>query len=101
MTPPPSSNSDKTTERVHLTQPIEGDDCLPLFSDSDETVDWSQPTGGDIGDQPILDPHVWEFISGTGSPGGGGDEPNQSVMPKPSIHAPSNGSGGALIGRRL
>ena len=81
MTPPPSSNSDETTETVDLTQPVEGDDCLPLSGNLDKTVDWSQPARGDLRDIPLLDPHVWEFLSGTGSLGSGGDEPNWSAMP--------------------
>ena len=64
-------------------------------------VDWSQPARGDSGDPPVLDPHVWESLSSTGSPGGGGDKPEQSLMPKPSFHNPRNGLGGALIEWRL
>ena len=59
-------------QTVDLTQPMEGNDCLPLSGNSDETVDWSQPAGGDLGDLPVLDPHVWEFLSGRGSSGSGG-----------------------------
>ena len=64
----------KTTD---WSQPIEEGDCPPPSGDSNEmaeTVDWSQPTKGDLRDPPVLDPHVWEFLSGTGSPGSGGDE---------------------------
>ena len=51
-------------------------------------MDWSQSARGDLRDLPVLDPHVRELLSGTGSPGGGGDEPNCSLMPEPSFHNP-------------
>ena len=51
--PSPSSDLDKTTEMVDLTQPMEDDNCFSLSSNLDETVDWSQPARGDLGD-----PHV-------------------------------------------
>ena len=53
-----SSNLNETTEMVDLTKPMEGDDCFSLSSNSDETVDWSQSAGGNLGDPPVLDPHV-------------------------------------------
>ena len=83
-----SSNLDKTTESMDLTQPMEGDDCFSLSSDLNETVDWSQPVRGDLGDPPILDPHVREFLSGIESPGSRGDESDQSAMPKLPFHNP-------------
>ena len=58
QSPSPSSDSDKTTEMVDLTQPMEGDDCFSLSGKADETVDWSQPAGGDFGDPPVLDSHI-------------------------------------------
>ena len=85
---PLSGNSDKTAETVDLTQPVEGNDCLPLCDNSNETVDWSHLPQETSRDPPVLDPHVCEFLSGTGSPGSGGDEPDQSSMPKPSFHDP-------------
>ena len=74
--PPPSGNLDETAVTVDLTQPIEGDDCIPLSGNSDKTVDWSQPARGDLRDLPVLDPHVWEFLLGTGLHGSGGDKPD-------------------------
>ena len=86
--PSPSSDSDETTETVDLTQPMEGDDHFSLSSNLDETVDWSQSAGGDLWDPPVLDPHVWEFLSRTESPGGRGDEPHWPAMPKLQFHDP-------------
>ena len=57
-----------------VSHPVEGDDRLPLSGNSDKTVDWSQLTKGDLRDLPVLDPHVWEFLSRTGSHGSGRDE---------------------------
>ena len=45
-----------------------------------ETVDWSQPTEGDLRDPPVLDPCIQEFLSRTGSHGG--DKSDQTLMPK-------------------
>ena len=56
--PSPSSDLDETTETVDLTQAMEVDDCFSLSGNLDETVDWSQPARGDLGDAPVLDPHV-------------------------------------------
>ena len=67
---------------------MEGDDCASLSGNSDEIVDWSQSAGGDLGDPPVLDPHVQEFLSGTESSGSRGDEPNWSVMPEPPFDEP-------------
>ena len=86
--PCPSSDLDETTEMVDLTQPMKGDDCFSLSGNLEETVYWSQPAGGNLGDPPVLDPHVQEFLSRTESPGGRGDEPYWSVMPKLPFHDP-------------
>ena len=66
-----------------LTQPIEGYDCLS--GNSGKTVEWSQPARGNLGDPPVLDPHIQEFFSETDLPGGRGGEPIQSVTPKPTL----------------
>ena len=60
--PSPPSNLNGTTETLDLTQPMEGDDHASLSSNSDETVDWSQSAGGDLGDPPVLDPHMCKFL---------------------------------------
>ena len=76
--PSPSSDSNWTAEMLDLTQPMEGDDCASLSSNSDETVDWSQSAGGDLGEPSVLDPHphMQEFLLETEASGGRGDEPN-------------------------
>ena len=74
--PSPSSDSNETTEVLDLTQPMEEDDHVSLSGSSDETVDWSQSARGDLGDPPVLDPHMCEFLSGTETPSGRGDEPD-------------------------
>ena len=74
--PSPSSDLNKTTETLDLTQPMEEDDWVSLSGNSDEMVDWSQSDGGDLGDRPVLDLHVQEFLSGTESSGSRGDELN-------------------------
>ena len=71
----PLSPSD-STEMLDLTQPMEGDDCASLARSSDETVDWSQSVGRDLGDLPVLDPHMCEFLLGTEASGSRGDEPD-------------------------
>ena len=68
--PPPSSDS---MEMLDLTKPMEGNDCASLARSSDETVDWSQSAGGDLGNPPVLDPHVSEFLLGTEASGSRGD----------------------------
>ena len=86
--PSPSSDSNETTEMLYLNQPMEEDDCASLSSNSDETIDWSQSARGDLGDPPVLDPHVHEFLLETEASGSRGDEPNQSTMPKPHFDNP-------------
>ena len=86
--PSPSSDLNKTTQVLDLTQPMEEDDCASLSGNSDETVDWSQSAGGDLGDPPVLDPHMHEFLSGTEASSSTGDEPNPSAMPKPPFDNP-------------
>ena len=64
--PLPSDDSSGTTETVYLTQPMEGDDRFSWSGNSDDTMDWSQAVGGDLGNQPFLDPHLSEFLSEAG-----------------------------------
>ena len=84
--PPPCGDFSETTETVDLTQSIEGDDCLPLSGDSNETGLVTTCQRGT--EPPTLDPHVWEFLSRTGSPGSGGDQSDQCLMPEPSFDDP-------------
>ena len=86
--PSPSSNWNETTETLDLTQPMEEDDHVSLSGNLDEMVDWSQLAAGDLGDPPVLDPHIREFLSKTESPGGRGDEPNWPMTPKPPFDDP-------------
>ena len=50
-------------------------------------MDWSQAVGGDLGNPPILDPHLSEFLSEAGLLDGE-DGPEQSEMPKPPLDDP-------------
>ena len=61
---------------LDLTQPMEEDDHTLLAKSSDEAVDWSQSAGGDLGNPPVLDPHMCEFLSGTEVSSDGGEEPD-------------------------
>ena len=73
-TPSPSSNS---TEMLDLTKPVEDDDnSASLARSSVETVDWSQSAGWDLGNPPVLDPRVSEFLLGTEASGSRGDKPS-------------------------
>ena len=54
---------------------MEDDDCASLARSSDETVDWCQSAGGDLGNLLVLDPHTSEFLLGTEASGSRGDEP--------------------------
>ena len=83
--PSPSSYS---TEMLDLTKPTEEDNCASLARSSDETVDWSQSPGGDLGNPPVLDPHVCDFLLGTEASGNRGEEPDQSTMSEPSFNNP-------------
>ena len=47
---------------------MEGDDCASLTGNSKETVD--------LGDPPVLDSHVHDFLLGTEASGSRGDKPN-------------------------
>ena len=76
---------------VDLTQPMEGDDCFSLSANSDDTIYWSQAVGGDLGDPPVLDPHLVKFLSGAGLPDGKEDGPDQSEMPNPPLEDPKSG----------
>ena len=58
------------------TQPMEEDGNASLSGNSDETVDWSQSAGGGLGDPPVLDLHMHEFLSGTEASGSRGDKPD-------------------------
>ena len=62
--PSPSSISNETTEMLDLTQPMKQDNHASFSGNSDETVDWFQSAGGDLGDQPVLEPNVHEFLFG-------------------------------------
>ena len=86
--PLPSNDSSRTAEMVDLTQPMEGDDCFSLSGNSDDTVDWSQAVGGDLGDTPVLDPHLQKFLSRAGLPDGKEDGPGWLEMPKPPLDDP-------------
>ena len=61
---------------LDLTQLMEEDDHASLSGNSDETVDWSQSAGGDLGDPQVLDLHTCEFLLGTEASGSRGDEPD-------------------------
>ena len=60
---------------------MEGDDSSLLSSNSDDTVDWSQAMGSDLGNPPILDPHLSKFLSEAG-PSDGEEGPEWSETPK-------------------
>ena len=66
---------------------MEGDDCFLSSGNSNDTVDWSQAVWGDLGNPPILDPHLSEFLSDAGPPDGE-DGPVWSEMPKPPLDDP-------------
>ena len=99
--PSPYSDSNKTTEMLDLTQPMEEDDHASLSGNSNITVDWSLSAGGDLGDPPALDAHVCEFLSGTEVASSRRDKPEWSVMPKPPLIAPRSGWDGVPAGWRL
>ena len=69
----PSPPSD-FTETLDLTQCMEDNDHASLATSWNETVDWSQTARGDLGDLPVLDPQMCEFLSGIEAYSGRGDE---------------------------
>ena len=85
--PLPSNDSSGTAETVDLTKPMEGDDCFLLSGNSNDTMDWSQTMGGDLGNPSILDPHLSMFLSKAGLPDGE-DGPQQLEMPEPPLDNP-------------
>ena len=82
-----SNDSSGTAETVDMTQPMEEDDSSLLSGNSDDTVDWSQTMGGDLGNPPILDPHLSKFLSEAGH-SDGEDWPEQSETPEPPLDNP-------------
>ena len=84
--PSPSNDSSGTAETVDLTQPMKGEDSS-LSSNSGDMVDWSQATGEDLWNRPILDPDLSKFLSGAGLPDGD-DGPEQLEMPEPPLDDP-------------
>ena len=51
-------------------------------------LDCSQPAKGNLGDPPVLDPHIQEFLSEVEPPGSRGDESYWLVTPEQSFHDP-------------
>ena len=72
----PPSPSSASTETLDLTQYMEVNNHASFARSSDETVDWSQSAGGDLGNLLVLDPDMCEFLLGTEASGSRGDEPD-------------------------
>ena len=72
----PSSDS---TKMLDLTQSMEKHNCALLSGNSDQTVDWSQSARGDLGNPPVLDLHMKEFLLGTEASSSRGDKPESTI----------------------
>ena len=76
----------KDTE-VKWTSPTATPNRQNLEAAGSRLQSWAEAPD-DLGHPPELDPCVTEFLSRTGLLGGGGDDSDQSSMPKPSFSDP-------------